>query len=351
MLNYEKWKKLNESFMMSSPIGGITHNNGFLAYSPLSEAEMDRDEDEDMEDEDMEDEDMEDEDMEDEDMDDEDMEDEDMEDEDMDDEDMDDEDMDDEDMDDEDMDDEDMDDEDDGEMEIQDDAGEIEEIEDGDESEDSDDGAVHHHHHHYHGHKNKEAYSDDADEEAGNEMMCKRCGSYMANENHDCGIDEWAASVKSLINPVILQKLNGKILTEASFKGAKIDIKDGEVGSVGAVKSKLKTFLDGVESQIDSMTDRQRYSILSSVVNALVTDAELPDFLKFIKMEKSSIVKSDPKETEEKMYKGRVSKKKSGPCKKCSTSMKFMPAKSGKYAGKNMPTKSGKYAGKKMKKK
>jgi hypothetical protein len=270
-------------------------------------------------------------------MEDEDMEDEDMEDEDMEDEDMEDEDMEDEDMEDED---EDMDDEDDMEMEIQDDAGEIEEIEDGDELEDSDDGAVHHHHHHYHGHKNKEAYSDDADEEAGNEMMCKRCGSYMANENHDCGIDEWAASVKSLINPVILQKLNGSILTEASFKGAKVDIEPGEVGSVGAVKSKLKTFLDGVESQIDSMTDKQRYSILASVLKALVTNEELPAFLKFIRMEKTSIVKSgEPKETEEKMSKGRVSRKKSTPCKKCSTSMKFMPTKSGKYAGKKMKKK------------
>jgi hypothetical protein len=346
MLNYEKWKKLNESFMMSSPIGGITHNNGFLAYSPLSEAEMDRDEDEDMEDEDMEDEDMEDEDMEDEDMDDEDMEDED-----MDDEDMDDEDMDDEDMDDEDMDDEDMDDEDDGEMEIQDDAGEIEEIEDGDESEDSDDGAVHHHHHHYHGHKNKEAYSDDADEEAGNEMMCKRCGSYMANENHDCGIDEWAASVKSLINPVILQKLNGKILTEASYKGAKIDIEPGETDGALDLKQKLEALIKGIINKGDDMSERQRYSILNSIIKVLVPNDRVAEFQRLAKMEKTSILKSGPKETEEKMYKGRVSKKKSGPCKKCSTSMKFMPAKSGKYAGKNMPTKSGKYAGKKMKKK
>jgi hypothetical protein len=56
-------------------------------------------------------------------------------------------------------------------------------------------------------------------------------------------------------------------------------------------------------------------------------------------MEKTSIVKSQPKETEEKMSKGRVSKKKSGPCKKCSTSMKFMPTKSGKYAGKKMKKK------------
>ena len=334
MLNYEKWKKLNESFMMSSPIGGITHNNGFLAYSPLSEAEMDRDEDEDMEDEDMEDEDMEDEDMEDEDMEDEDMEDEDMEDEDMEDEDMEDEDMEDEDMEDEDE----MDDEDDMEMEIQDDAGEIEEIEDGDELEDSDDGAVHHHHHHYHGHKNKEAYSDDADEEAGNEMMCKRCGSYMANENHDCGIDEWAASVKSLINPVILQKLNGSILTEASYKGAKIDIEPGETDGALDLKAKLEALIKGIKSKTD-MPDRQRYSILNSIIKVLVPTDRVAEFQKLAKIEKTSILKSEPKETEEKMSKGRVSRKKSAPCKKCSTSMKFMPTKSGKYAGKKMKKK------------
>ena len=324
MLNYEKWKKLNESFMMSSPIGGITHNNGFLAYSPLSEAEMDRDEDEDMEDEDMEDEDMEDEDMEDEDMEDEDMEDEDIEDEDIEDEDMEDEDE--------------MDDEDDMEMEIQDDAGEIEEIEDGDELEDSDDGAVHHHHHHYHGHKNKEAYSDDADEEAGNEMMCKRCGSYMANENHDCGIDEWAASVKSLINPVILQKLNGSILTEASYKGAKIDIEPGETDGALDLKAKLEALIKGIKSKTD-MPDRQRYSILNSIIKVLVPTDRVAEFQKLAKMEKTSILKSEPKETEEKMSKGRVSRKKSAPCKKCSTSMKFMPTKSGKYAGKKMKKK------------
>ena len=334
MLNYEKWKKLNESFMMSSPIGGITHNNGFLAYSPLSEAEMDRDEDEDMEDEDMEDEDMEDEDMEDEDMEDEDMEDEDMEDEDIEDEDIEDEDMEDEDMEDEDE----MDDEDDMEMEIQDDAGEIEEIEDGDELEDSDDGAVHHHHHHYHGHKNKEAYSDDADEEAGNEMMCKRCGSYMANENHDCGIDEWAASVKSLINPVILQKLNGSILTEASYKGAKIDIEPGETDGALDLKAKLEALIKGIKSKTD-MPDRQRYSILNSIIKVLVPTDRVAEFQKLAKMEKTSILKSEPKETEEKMSKGRVSRKKSAPCKKCSTSMKFMPTKSGKYAGKKMKKK------------
>ena len=88
------------------------------------------------------------------------------------------------------------------------------------------------------------------------------------------------------------------------------------------------------------MTDKQRYSILASVVKALVTNAELPDFLKFIRMEKTSIVKSgEPKETEEKMSKGRVSRKKSTSCKKCSTSMKFMPTKSSKYAGKKMKKK------------
>ena len=75
MINYDKWKLLNENFMISQPLGGIKSNNGFLAYNKLHEEE-------DIEEEDMEEEDMEDEgdeDMEDEEVDmddDEDMEDE-----------------------------------------------------------------------------------------------------------------------------------------------------------------------------------------------------------------------------------------------------------------------------------
>jgi hypothetical protein len=160
----------------------------------------------------------------------------------------------------------------------------------------------------------------------------------MANENHDCGIDEWAASVKSLINPVILQKLNGSILTEASYKGAKIDIEPGETDGALDLKTKLEALIRGIQSKKD-MPDRQRYSILNSIIKVLVPTERVAEFQKLAKMEKTSILKSEPKVTEEKMSKGRVSKKKSTPCKKCSTSMKFMPTKSGKYAGKKMKKK------------
>ena len=38
MINYDKWKLLNENFMSSQPLG-IKKNNGFLAYNKLHEDE------------------------------------------------------------------------------------------------------------------------------------------------------------------------------------------------------------------------------------------------------------------------------------------------------------------------
>ena len=39
MINYDKWKLLNENFLISQPLGGIKSNNGFLAYNKLHEDE------------------------------------------------------------------------------------------------------------------------------------------------------------------------------------------------------------------------------------------------------------------------------------------------------------------------
>ena len=51
MLNYDKWKKINESFMMSKPMG-VTSPKGLLAYKSLSKKiKHKHKEDEDMEDE------------------------------------------------------------------------------------------------------------------------------------------------------------------------------------------------------------------------------------------------------------------------------------------------------------
>jgi hypothetical protein len=181
MLNYDKWKKLNENFMVSNSLG-VTSRNGFLAYNPLNEKteeeEIEVEEDEDMDDEDEdedEDEDMEDEDMEDEDMDDEDEE-------------MDDED---EEMDDED---EEMDDED---EEMQDETGEVEVVEDEDEDEDYD-----HDHHH-----DKMVVA----------KKCGYCGSYMKAESTTPEFDQWLESVRSIINPHVNEKLNGDILNEGAI--------------------------------------------------------------------------------------------------------------------------------------
>jgi hypothetical protein len=188
MLNYEKWKKLNESFMMSTPMR-VTSPKGLLAYTPLHEK---------MEDEEEEDEDMEDEEEEDEDMEDEEEEDEDMEDEEEDDEDMEDE------EDDEDdheghhhhEDEDDMEDE----VDMQDETGEVEVVEDGDEDEDSP---------HDHG---KMVVA----------KKCGYCGSYMKAESTSTfdstpDFQEWLESVNSIINPRINSRLNGDILNEGAI--------------------------------------------------------------------------------------------------------------------------------------
>jgi hypothetical protein len=164
MLNYEKWKKLNESFMMSNPMR-VTSPKGLLAYTPLHEK---------MEDEDMEDEDEED--MEDEEDDHEGHhhhEEDDEEDE---------------------EDEDDMEDE----VDMQDETGEVEVVEDGDE---------------------------DSPHDHGKMVVAKKCGycgSYMKAESTSTfdstpDFQEWLESVNSIINPRINSRLNGDILNEGAI--------------------------------------------------------------------------------------------------------------------------------------
>jgi hypothetical protein len=225
MINYDKWKLLNENFMISQPLGGIKSNNGFLAYNKLHEdedmedVEEIEDEDEDMEDEDMEDEDMEDEDMEDEDMEDEDMEDEDMEDEDMEDEDMEDEDMEDEDMEDEDMD---------GNM-----MGRVRSIHHPD---------AHNHHKHMHHRPHHEMDVDEID--FANAAADKYSKMYASCESMDYKLppmNEWLASVNGQMFPEQLQEYIGK--------------KDVQINE--AVEEKLTGALSQLNRKIDTLASRQ----------------------------------------------------------------------------------------------
>jgi hypothetical protein len=212
MINYDKWKLLNENFMISQPIGGIKSNNGFLAYNKLHE-------DEEIEEEEVEEEDMDDEGEEDmEDMDDEG--DEDMED--MDDEgDEDMEDMDDEG--DEDMDDEDMDDMDDEDMDDMDDEGgeDIDDMDDEDEHLMGRVRSIHHPDAHKHKHpKHREHMHDrphhkmDVDEiDFANAASEKYSKMYASCESMDYKLppmNEWLASVNGQMFPEQLQEYIGK---------------------------------------------------------------------------------------------------------------------------------------------
>lgn len=227
MINYDKWKLLNENFMISQPLG-IKKTNGFLAYNKLHEDEEIEDDDveyeieDDMEDDDMED--MDGEDMEDEDMEDEDMEDEDMED--MDGEDMEDDDM--EDMDDEEYEDEDMEDEDHEEMEDE----EYEDMEHEEDEEDEDNGEmedegpmmgrVRSHHHSHDKHLSRPHHEMDTDEidfaAKASDKMSKMYANCESMEYKMPSMNEWLSSVNGMMFPEELNDYIGKkgnVISEA----------------------------------------------------------------------------------------------------------------------------------------
>jgi hypothetical protein len=227
MINYDKWKLLNENFMSSQPLG-IKKNNGFLAYNKLHE-------DEEIEDDDVEDE-MED-DMSDDDM--EDMDDEDMED--MDGEDMEDDDM--EDMDDEEYEDEDMEDEDHEEMEDEEyedmEHEEHEEHEDHEEMEDEGPmmGRVRSHHHSHDKHLSRPHHEMDTDEidfaAKASDKMSRMYASCESMEYKMPSMNEWLSSVNGMMFPEELNDYIGK-------KGAILNERAKEL--VSKVKYKLSIF-------------------------------------------------------------------------------------------------------------
>ena len=189
MINYDKWKLLNENFLVSQPLGGIRSNNGFLAYSPLSEGE-DYSDEEDMDDDNVvrhPEEDMED------------QSDEDEEDDiegDIDDMEGDIDDM-----------EGDIDDMEDDEEDMEDDEEDMEDDEDDEDEDDEDEidqypyaNDKHHHHHHHHHHDSSEF--DDAVDAV----------EKMSAEKHESlgykmpSINEWTKSVQSMMFPDAIQK-------------------------------------------------------------------------------------------------------------------------------------------------
>ena len=215
MINFDKWKKLNESYfgILGGALGGpVTppaigtpivqgniDTNGFRTLGDSfkddnppkfmeEDEEIEDENDEDGEEDEIEEVDMEDaEDMEDEDMEDEDMEDEDMEDEDMEDEDMED------------------------EVDMKDEKENM-----------KDDGMYHHHHMHHHHHmqeeghkmskKSKKYMKKDNKEKCGymKKDEDKKCGSYMSENTSSFSsiptLEEWQKSVASMYDPKFFDK-------------------------------------------------------------------------------------------------------------------------------------------------
>ena len=265
MINYDKWKLLNENFMISQPLG-IKKTNGFLAYNKLHEDEEIEDDDvEDEMEDDMSDDDMEDmdgEDMEDEDM--EDMDGEDMEDDDM--EDMDDEEYEDEDMDDEEYEYEDMEDEDHEEMEDEEyEDMEHEEDEDHEEMEDEGPmmGRVRSHHHSHDKHLSRPHHEMDTDEidfaAKASDKMSKMYANCESMEYKMPSMNEWLSSVNGMMFPEELNDYIGKKNIQVNEA-----VEEKTTGKVGPINVKI----DQLAEKTQSLTRVEFMSTLRHFVTA-----------------------------------------------------------------------------------
>ena len=328
MINYDKWKLLNENFMSSQPLG-IKKNNGFLAYNKLHEDEEIEDDDvEDMDDEDMEDEDMEDDDMED--MDGEDMDDEDMDDEDMDDEDM--EDVDHEDMEDEDdedhehMDHEDMEDEEYEDMEH-------EEDEDHEDMEDEEDegpmmGRVRSHHHSHDKHLSRPHHEMDTDEidfaAKASDKMSRMYASCESMEYKMPSMNEWLSSVNGMMFPEELNDYIGKKNIQVNEA-----VEEKTTGKVGPINVKI----DQLAERTQSLTRVEFMSTLRHFVTAFEPKVSggLPSMankrLDQAIAEFSKVVKESDNESEDSESEKKEPSKMKYMKKGCGMSMKMMPKK------------------------
>ena len=338
MINYDKWKLLNENFMISQPLG-IKKTNGFLAYNKLHE-------DEEIEDDDVEDE-IEDgmEDDEDGDEDEDEYEDEDMEDEyedEYEDEDMEDE-YEDEDEDEDEGDDgiKDMDDDEYEDDEYEDDEYEDEDHEDEDHDETEDEGPmmgrVRSHHHSHDKHLSRPHHEMDTDEidfaAKASDKMSKMYANCESMEYKMPSMNEWLSSVNGMMFPEELNDYIGKkgnVISEAKEEEEEED------------KAKLVSKLDMIRKRIDEAADslntiqpKQFVELLSYFINKLKPKVKvntvgsggisaklksltemLNDFLGIDNSEKSILDRTKPSMNSPKYMK-----------KGCGTKMKMMPKK------------------------
>ena len=355
MINYDKWKLLNENFMISQPLG-IKKTNGFLAYNKLHE-------DEEIEDDDVEDE-IEDgmEDDEDGDEDEDEYEDEDMEDEyedEYEDEDMEDE-YEDEDEDEDEGDDgiKDMDDDEYEDDEYEDDEYEDDEYEDEDhEDEDHDEtedegpmmGRVRSHHHSHDKHLSRPHHEMDTDEidfaAKASDKMSKMYANCESMEYKMPSMNEWLSSVNGMMFPEELNDYIGKKNIQVNEA-----VEEKTTGKVGPINVKI----DELAEKTQSLTRVEFMSTLRHFVTAFEPKVSggLPSMAnkrldqviaEFSKVVKKSDNESEDSESEKKepskmkyMKKGRDTG-----CGMMPKKMKMMPKKM-KMSSKNMKSCSSK---------
>ena len=271
MINYDKWKLLNENFMISQPLG-IKKTNGFLAYNKLHE-------DEEIEDDDVEDE-IEDgmEDNEDgdeyEDEDGDEYEDEDgdeYEDEDMEDE-YEDEDEGDDDI--KDMDDDEYEDDEYEDDEYEDDEYEDEDHEDEDHDETEDEGPmmgrVRSHHHSHDKHLSRPHHEMDTDEidfaAKASDKMSKMYANCESMEYKMPSMNEWLSSVNGMMFPEELNDYIGKkgnVISEAKEE-------DEEEGvTLSSRFNQLEAKIEQIGDQSGAIQGKQFAQLTADLVKAL----------------------------------------------------------------------------------
>jgi len=333
MINYDKWKLLNENFMSSQPLG-IKKNNGFLAYNKLHEDEEIEDDDvEDMDDEDRENMDGEEDEYEDD-------EDEDMdgEEDEYEDEDMDGEEDEDEGIDDEGIDDEDEDEYEDDEYEDDEHGHEDEDDEHGHEDEGPMMGRVRSHHHSHDKHLSRPHHEMDTDEidfaAKASDKMSRMYASCESMEYKMPSMNEWLSSVNGMMFPEELNDYIGKkgnVISEAKEEEEEEEDKAKLVSKLEMIKKRI----DEAADSLNTIQQKQFVELLSYFINKLKPKVKvstigsggistklksltlmLNDFLGIDNSEKSILDRTKPSMNSPKYMK-----------KGCGKSMKMMPEK------------------------
>jgi len=322
MINYDKWKLLNENFMSSQPLG-IKKNNGFLAYNKLHEDEEIEDDDvEDMDDEDRENMDGEEDEYEDEYED----EDEGIDDEGMEDE-YEDEYEDEDEYEYEDEDHEEMEDEEYEDMEQEEDEDDEYEIEHEEDEDDEDEGPmmgrVRSHHHSHDKHLSRPHHEMDTDEidfaAKASDKMSRMYASCESMEYKMPSMNEWLSSVNGMMFPEELNDYIGKKNIQVNEA-----VEEKTTGKVGPINVKI----DQLAERTQSLTRVEFMSTLRHFVTAFepkvsgglpsMADKRLDQAIaEFSKVVKESDNESEKKEPSKMKY------MKKG----CGMSMKMMPKK------------------------